>query len=449
MELAEFVVTHKTTYLKDKQNFLYIKHCTIKNTTYWKCKNFRKESCTAKARTFMESENSQVERVITSGEHCHLSRIQEIKTIQAVAKALNVAKEQPTLQPRVVFGDITNNLDKEDTVLGVSKSALSRQIQRVRAKESKNPVSPKSFKDTITLMTEEIKKLTNGEMFLLYAGPVRDMDPDVPSGSWDDSWPEIEPCLLVFMSPFGKELLSTSANWFADGTFKTAPSPFSQIFTTMGELESGKVLPAVYSCLPNKDHTTYVKMWHIIHSSLPSIDHIQSFHIDLEIAIYNAFREVFGDLIQMNACYFHFRKCIREQLQKKGCIVEHNESESFQQLVSYMLTVVFVPVEDITKIWTEVIEPKFVEVEDELSEEAGEFYSYFENTYVGRQVRGRRQKSRYCPYFWNQFNNALKVLYSHSHCTVLYCTLLYCTVHYCIVLYCTILYCIVLYCNTL
>ena len=157
----------------------------------------------------------------------------------------------------------------------------------------------------------------------------------------------------------------------------------------------------------------------MIHSSLPSIDHIQSFHIDLEIAIYNAFREVFGDLIQISACYFHFRKCIREQLQKKGCIVEHNESESFQQLVAYMLTVVFVPVEDITKIWTEVIEPKFVEVEDELSEEAGEFYSYFENTYVGRVVRGRRQKSRYSPTFWNQFNNALEVLYY----IVLYCTI--------------------------
>ena len=84
-----------------------------------------------------------------------------------------------------------------------------------------------------------------------------------------------------------------------------------------------------------------------------------------------------------------------------------------------MLTVVFVPVEDITKIWTKVIELKFVEVEDELSEEAGEFYSYFENTYVGRVVRGRRQKSRYSPTFWNQFNNALEVLY----CIVLYCTI--------------------------
>ena len=49
-------------------------------------------------------------------------------------------------------------------------------------------------------MTYEIKKLTNGEMFLLYAGPVRDMDPAVPSGTWDDSWPENEPSLLVFMS---------------------------------------------------------------------------------------------------------------------------------------------------------------------------------------------------------------------------------------------------------
>ena len=152
MDLAEFVVTHKTTYLKDKQNFLYIKHCTIKNTTYWKCKNFRKNSCTAKARTFMESENSQVERVLTSGEHCHLSRIQEIKSIQAVAKALNVAKEQPTLQPRVVFGDITNNLNRDDAVLGISKSALSHQIQGVRAKENKSQVSPKYFNDTIIMM---------------------------------------------------------------------------------------------------------------------------------------------------------------------------------------------------------------------------------------------------------------------------------------------------------
>ena len=39
-----------------------------------------------------------------------------------------------------------------------------------------------------------------------------------------------EPLLLIFMSSWGRDVLMASKTWVVDGTFKSCPHPFGQVF---------------------------------------------------------------------------------------------------------------------------------------------------------------------------------------------------------------------------
>jgi hypothetical protein len=82
-------------------------------------------------------------------------------------------------------------------------------------------------------------------------------------------------CILVFMSPFQKELARLAKRWYGDGTFKTCPPPFSatngpkgQIYTVFAELTDGAAVPVCFSILPDKTTLSYRRMWVQIHEEL-------------------------------------------------------------------------------------------------------------------------------------------------------------------------------------
>ncbi|KAK5638651.1 hypothetical protein RI129_012946 [Pyrocoelia pectoralis] len=114
---------------------------------------------------------------------------------------------------------------------------MKRTIRNVRTKHNLGPAVPLHRRDIA--FEERYTQTENGEQFLLF-----------------DSGPE-EDRLLVFSTRRNMQLLARSRHWYADGTFKTVPSLFSQLYTLHG-LQDNKALPLVYALLPNKtEHTVY------------------------------------------------------------------------------------------------------------------------------------------------------------------------------------------------
>jgi len=72
--------------------------------------------------------------------------------------------------------------------------------------------------------------------------------------------------IIVFASDFGIEILEKAASICVDGTFRSAPAPFCQVFVIMAELgcASGASIPVVFGLLPNKTTATYVKFFEIV-----------------------------------------------------------------------------------------------------------------------------------------------------------------------------------------
>ncbi len=129
------------------------------------------------------------------------------------------------------MGDISAPLSEAAKAQMPSKTRLKRTIQRARAQDEHYPANPTDR--TTLVIPQQYQQLDNGEQFLLFdSGPGHDR-------------------ILIFSTGDNLHLLSQSAQWLADGTFKTAPGIFAQVYS-IHAVRCGRVVPLVYSLLPNK-----------------------------------------------------------------------------------------------------------------------------------------------------------------------------------------------------
>lgn len=112
---------------------------------------------------------------------------------------------------------------------------MSITIQRTRITQE-NP------SNSIDLIIPEIYKFTyKNELFLSY-------------GSRNN-----ESRILIFTTKYNLNILQESDNWLGDGTFKTVPLIFSQLYTIHG-YKSDYVVPLVYILMINRTKNSYIEV---------------------------------------------------------------------------------------------------------------------------------------------------------------------------------------------
>lgn len=111
------------------------------------------------------------------------------------------------------------------------------------------------------------------------------------------------------------QILTTSDEWFVDGTFSISPNLFSQVFVILG-CRNGEVYPCLYALLPNKEQATYTKLLVELKRLVPDIN-TMSISVDFEIAVHNAFRTEFP-AIEIRGCFFHLLKNLKKQIGAAG-----------------------------------------------------------------------------------------------------------------------------------
>ena len=105
--------------------------------------------------------------------------------------------------------------------------------------------------------------------------------------------------------------MEDAEHWVIDGTFKSAPHLFTQLFTVHGLFPDGWHLPLFYGLLPGKTTTLYRNL-------LQEIDSYgdyqpQSILLDYETAIHNAVSEV-DPFSTLRGCFFHHKKALFKHL---------------------------------------------------------------------------------------------------------------------------------------
>lgn len=175
-----------------------------------------------------------------------------------------------------------------------SEDAMRQIIQRSRRRNL--PAEPQS-RGEVTL-PPSLKMTQNGQDFLLF-DTFDDEDEELGAEDGKDR-------ILAFATQRNLELLAESDIWFMDGTFKTSPTLFAQLYT-INASQDGLSFPLVYGLLPSKSRLTYESfLRELVAASQRSGVELQPRHImlDFEYAAIQAVKTIFPDAA-LHACLFH------------------------------------------------------------------------------------------------------------------------------------------------
>ena len=313
----------RSFYLVDDNNYLYYRHYNKKDDkgrvrSLWKCINSNSpDACPATATTKRDDKDSP-DFLCSLGKsaHTHVADTSKIQKLKEVDKAKLAATNQPALKPREAFASMATNFNKTGEVVPIKYSALARGLNRAKAKAFNRPKTPTTYLEVIERFPEDLKMLANGSEFLLYAGPSTgevENDENIEPVARNNNEQDL---LLIFMSDHGAERLRLSNIWLCDGTFKTAPAPFLQVYIVFSQTNSGKVFPAAFCLLPSKNKVTYKKMWAEIQKAVNNISPA-TLVLDMEPASANAFISIFGQ-VEIHYCFFHWRYVLRSYITFKS-----------------------------------------------------------------------------------------------------------------------------------
>ena len=314
-----------------------------KNNTHTKryhCGTKESKGCPVIVTLHVESDT------ITSctGVHNHDKGLVEQKVRKVVSEKIEQAVLNPSLSPRNVLQEISN------TVLRTSKSQglsyipniknLAQNISRKRKAEMDCPSIPKSWEDMI--IPEEYKKSTDGKLFNILEERILGKDERIKG----------------FASESGLEVMRAASDWFIDGTFEIM---FTQLYVVVCKVIKVNI-PCAFFCLTNKEYTSYKRIFEcLVNKGAGSTDRI---HIDFEPGALRAVRECLPSS-EIIGCDFHFKKCIREKIQKLGLIKAVNEYEEFQTSHRYLWALSHVPIDRVQQVLDDFIVSNVPKVDEE------------------------------------------------------------------------------------
>ena len=216
--------------------YLYVKQKDLANgVVSFECEERRnKASCKAKVKVHMQ----QSEVVGRLHSHTHApsqAKIIAEKTVQKVKKRAIETEETP----QVILSEACSTIDEETGATLPPIHHLRRNIRRHRQHLSLSRPLPLNTRELV--LTDEQTKTQDGQDFLLF-----------------DSGP-VEKRILIFGTKKNLEYLSQTSHWSLDGTFKTVPTIFSQLYT-IHALINDRSVPLIYALLPDKSQTTYANL---------------------------------------------------------------------------------------------------------------------------------------------------------------------------------------------
>lgn len=275
-----------------------------------------------------------------------------------------------------------------------SVSSLKRTVQR---KRKINIPQPENLFDLE--IPHDFTVTKTGENFLKY-----------------DSGPA-ENRILIFTTDQDLQKLQAAENWFADGTFKTSPKLFYQLYSLHSCVFS-QCVPHVYALLPNKTTDTYRRLFEQLKVLCPNL-RPQSIMCDFEVAAMNAFEEAFPTAA-LHGCLFHMSQNVYKHVQEHGLRNLYSENPEFALKIRMLPALSFVPVRAVHNYFDQLVAT--------MPDEAQPIFDYFEDTYVGRERRNRAREGRFPLPLWNNFrrvrlnlprsNNAIEAWHRRFHSVV-------------------------------
>ncbi|XP_057324038.1 uncharacterized protein LOC130666788 [Microplitis mediator] len=264
-----------------------------------------------------------------------------------------------------------------------SMNTISRTVQRCRRQNNPDIANPVTRADIV--LSNVLCTTHNEEQFLLH-----------DSGGGDKRY-------LMFGTKKNLQFLASCEEWFSDGTFKTVPTLFNQLYTIHG-MKNGKTLPLVYILTPRKSKSIYKQFLTVLKNKLEDVRATRMM-VDFERSYINAFTECFPK-IDIAGCYFHMTQCVWRKIQHYGLQKNYNTDIKFARNVRMLFSLAFVPVNDITDAYEELVASDCYDLH---SEELNNLVEYFEKTWIGKKnCIGKRSEPLFAIKMWNCYSAVIE-----------------------------------------
>lgn len=160
--------------------------------------------------------------------------------------------------------------------------------------------------------------------------------------------------IIAFCSKDAKDHIPKIHHYFGDGTFRSCPPPFVQLYTVHGDagssLETLNVVPLVYALMSDKKEASYTALFNMIKSQIPEFNP-REFQTDYEAAAMNAIEIVFPQCI-IKGCFYHYAKA----LWRKAKSLKITKAQSNKRIVALSTALPFLPYHLIMDGWSYILE---------------------------------------------------------------------------------------------
>ncbi|KAG0440244.1 hypothetical protein DMUE_1883, partial [Dictyocoela muelleri] len=133
--------------------------------------------------------------------------------------------------------------------------------------------------------------------------------------------------------------LKNSSFWLCDGTFKSCPNDFNQIYTIMGEVR-GAMYPLIYILVKKKSTNVYDIIFDKISKKI--LTQPKFIIIDFESAAYLSLKKNFPNS-SISGCFFHLSQIIWRRIQKEGLTTVYKSNSYFRACSRMILAFSFLP----------------------------------------------------------------------------------------------------------
>lgn len=145
---------------------------------------------------------------------------------------------------------------------------------------------------------------------------------------------------ILFSTETHLDYLKISKNWYCDGTFRTCPSQYRQIYTIMGDIK-GYNFPLVYFIMKEKSKAVYLKVLQKL-KDLTNNYTPDNITIDFEMAAFLAIKEIYPQT-QIMGCFFHFTQILYRKIQNNGQMNEYKRNPFFREAFKMVIALSTVP----------------------------------------------------------------------------------------------------------
>lgn len=348
----EFITSEKLKPLILFEKYTFRYHKTLQDGTQrWPC-SVKSCKCFLK----LSPMNTITE---SSTNHNHEECDEQVVTRRIVSNSLKrKAVDDICTRPAKL---IASKLREGDiSTLTTSDVALIRHNMH-RARLSKHPKLPKNVEEVHTALKSMNIKTNLGENFILVNDEVNK--------------------IIGFSTDRNLRVLCEVQQIFVDGTFKSCPNFYTQLFTIHG-LKNEIYVPLVFFLLPDKSASTYRRALQHIVSKCASLS-IQcsplEVFIDFESAIHTAVEEVFPGS-RIRGCRFHLGQSWWRKIQELGLTrvyrAQPNTPESY--FLKNFFGLPFLKPEDVLDCFTDDFMPIFPAEDEKILQ----FTDYIFETYI-------------------------------------------------------------------